>query len=275
MDNEKMGKFIAERRKAKGMTQLDLAGKLHITDKAVSKWERGLSNPDIGLLPQLADVLGVSVGELLKGEPTDEMDGAASSVNEVLHYADKTVQKKYDTLKLVLSLTFSALMLIGILVCAIVDVAISGSVTWSLYPISSIIFAWCVIFPGAFLGKKGFLPSIIALTVLIVPYLFVLDKIAAAEGKILKTGAGAAVISLAFLWGVWFIMKRFKAKKLLGAGISTILAAPVCVLINYSLSLTLAPEAGALDIWDVLSTVVLVFAGFILIGLDLVIRKKN
>lgn len=41
MDNERMGRFIAEQRKAKGMTQLDLANKLHITDKAISKWERG------------------------------------------------------------------------------------------------------------------------------------------------------------------------------------------------------------------------------------------
>ena len=43
MDNERMGRFIAEQRKAKGMTQLDLANKLHITDKAISKWERGVS----------------------------------------------------------------------------------------------------------------------------------------------------------------------------------------------------------------------------------------
>ena len=55
MDNERMGRFIAEQRKAKGMTQLDLANKLHITDKAISKWERGLSSPDVGLLLQLAD----------------------------------------------------------------------------------------------------------------------------------------------------------------------------------------------------------------------------
>lgn len=43
MDNDKMGRFIAEQRKAKGMTQMDLANKLHITDKAISKWERGVS----------------------------------------------------------------------------------------------------------------------------------------------------------------------------------------------------------------------------------------
>ena len=274
MVNEKMGRFIAEQRKAKGMTQLDLANKLHITDKAISKWERGLSSPDIGLLSQLADILGVSVGDLLKGERTDDAEAnAVSSVNEVLNYAEKTVQKKYSTIKLVLSLSFTALMLISIIACAIVDVAITNSFTWSLYPISSIIFAWCVLFPLVYGGKNGIVPSMIAITVLIVPYLFVLDMLAATGGVILKAGAAVAAISLIFLWSVCFIMKRCKTRKLLGAGISTILAAPVCVLINYSLSLTLTPEAGAFDVWDVLDIVILVVVGLALISFDMILKK--
>ena len=80
------------------------------------------------MLSQLADILGVSVGDLLKGERTDDAEAnAVSSVNEVLNYAEKTVQKKYSTIKLVLSLGFTALMLIGIIACAIVDVAIRRS----------------------------------------------------------------------------------------------------------------------------------------------------
>ncbi len=62
-----MGETIAENRKAKGMTQLELAQKLGVTDKAVSKWERNLSCPDIGSLPQLAEALGLSVETLLQG----------------------------------------------------------------------------------------------------------------------------------------------------------------------------------------------------------------
>lgn len=115
----------------------------------------------------------------------------------------------------------------------------------------------------------------LALTVLIVPYLFALDKIAATEGLILKAGAVVAFISMIFLWSVWFIMKRCKNRKLLGAGISTILAAPVCVLINYSLSLTLTREAGAFDVWDVLDIVILVIAGLALISFDLIIKNKK
>ena len=65
MDKQSFGKYIAENRKQLGMTQVQLAEKLHVTDKAVSKWERGLSYPDVTLLTPLAEELSVSIGELL------------------------------------------------------------------------------------------------------------------------------------------------------------------------------------------------------------------
>lgn len=67
MNAEKTGKFISEKRKALNITQKELAHKLHITDKAVSKWERGLSFPDISILIPLAEVLNISLYDLLKG----------------------------------------------------------------------------------------------------------------------------------------------------------------------------------------------------------------
>ena len=61
-----LGMMIAELRKEKGMTQLELAQKMGVTEKAVSKWERDLSCPDINSLPNLAEILGVSVDELMQ-----------------------------------------------------------------------------------------------------------------------------------------------------------------------------------------------------------------
>ncbi len=68
IDNEKFGAFLVRLRKEKGMTQKELAEKLYVSDKAVSKWERGLSLPDIALLQPMAEVLGASVTELLSGQ---------------------------------------------------------------------------------------------------------------------------------------------------------------------------------------------------------------
>ncbi|MBQ6877760.1 MAG: helix-turn-helix transcriptional regulator [Oscillospiraceae bacterium] len=76
MEKQTLGQKIAELRKAKNMTQLELATQLNITDKAVSKWERDLSCPDINSFPKLAEILGVSVDELLQanvsGKEKDE-----------------------------------------------------------------------------------------------------------------------------------------------------------------------------------------------------------
>lgn len=68
IDNVRFGEFIAQRRKERGMTQKELAAKLYVSDKAVSKWERGLSLPDIALLQPMAEMLEVSVTELLSGQ---------------------------------------------------------------------------------------------------------------------------------------------------------------------------------------------------------------
>ena len=67
MANGHMGQMIAALRKEKNLTQQDLAAQLNITDKAVSKWERGLAYPDITLVPQLASILGVTTDALLTG----------------------------------------------------------------------------------------------------------------------------------------------------------------------------------------------------------------
>ena len=68
MDQIKIGKFIASRRKEQGMTQAALAEKLGISDKAVSKWETGKSMPDSGIMLDLCEILEITVNELLSGE---------------------------------------------------------------------------------------------------------------------------------------------------------------------------------------------------------------
>ena len=68
MDQLKIGRFIAECRKGEGLTQVQLAEKLGITDKAISKWERGVAMPDTSIMLELCSILNISVNELLSGE---------------------------------------------------------------------------------------------------------------------------------------------------------------------------------------------------------------
>lgn len=72
MNKQQFGGFVAENRKAAGLTQKDLAERLHVTDKAVSKWERALSYPDVTLLEPLAEALGLGVEELMACRRAEE-----------------------------------------------------------------------------------------------------------------------------------------------------------------------------------------------------------
>ena len=72
MNQEKIGRFIAELRKEKNMTQQELADKLNITDRAISHWENGRSMPDAGVILELCKILNINVNELLSSVAVDE-----------------------------------------------------------------------------------------------------------------------------------------------------------------------------------------------------------
>ena len=84
MENIQIGPFIRDVRVEQGMTQQQLADKLGVTDKAVSKWERGVSYPDITILRELADALGVSVSELLAGKRDAQPSPVPPEVEDVV-----------------------------------------------------------------------------------------------------------------------------------------------------------------------------------------------
>ena len=101
MDLVKIGKFIAELRKEKGLTQEELSEKLYITDRAVSKWERGLSLPDADKMLDLCNILNINVNELLIGEKIDMKDNEKKTEELLLELAR---QEEYKNKKLMTSM---------------------------------------------------------------------------------------------------------------------------------------------------------------------------
>ena len=92
MDATRFGLFVAEMRKENHMTQAELAAKIKVTDKAVSRWERGLGFPDINSLEPLAEALGVSVLELMKSEKIVETNIQCGDADTVLTDTIKAVE---------------------------------------------------------------------------------------------------------------------------------------------------------------------------------------
>ena len=97
MDQLKIGKFIADCRKRKNLTQMQLAEKIGITDKAISKWERGIAMPDPSIMLELCDILSISVNELLSGEKIS-MENSNQKNEQLLLDMAKELERKNKTI---------------------------------------------------------------------------------------------------------------------------------------------------------------------------------
>ena len=97
MDQIKIGKFIAECRKKQGLTQMQLAEKLNITDRAISKWENGRSMPDSSIMLELCDILKITVNDLLSGEIVN-MENINQKNEQLLLDMAKELERKNKTI---------------------------------------------------------------------------------------------------------------------------------------------------------------------------------
>lgn len=271
MNENRIGQFIAELRKEKKITQKDLATQLHITDKAVSKWERGLSCPDIVLLTSIADILGVTTSELLNGEKNSSVD-AETTVDNVLNYAEKTVNKKIVTIQNIVAISFSLVLLLGVITCSICDMAISHGFTWSLYPISTSIFVWLISIPVIKFGKKGIMYSLISLSVFIIPFILVLNAIIEGKTLLVPIGIRMSLIAVVFLWLVYLIFRFLKNRILVATAISLLLIIPLCLIINVSLSIFISEPF--IDIWDMIAFGAVIIGAVILLIIESVRKKR-
>lgn len=123
MDNAKMGELIRSARKEIGLTQKDVAEKLGITDRAVSKWERGICAPDIAYIEELAQMLGLTVAELIAGErmeqpPAEEIENV---IKETISYSQNEMDQRSKAagrklwLVSIIAIVLTAVLCLGVL----------------------------------------------------------------------------------------------------------------------------------------------------------------
>ena len=144
MDQIKIGKFIQDRRKEKKLTQSELAEKLNITDRAISKWENGNCLPDVGTMQELCEILSISVNDLFSGEKVDMKNNEKKLEENLLEMTRLKEEKDKQLLALeyVIGFTASITFIIMIFVASYVEME-----TWLrilLIVTGSIIFAFGV-----------------------------------------------------------------------------------------------------------------------------------
>jgi transcriptional regulator with XRE-family HTH domain len=234
------------------MTQKQLAEKLNITDKAVSKWERGLGYPDVSILSSLAEVLGVTANELLNGKRSVDTQLEVNEIVETtLQYANKVTFNKKQSVKFIAKTLITVTCLLGMFICIICDIAISGVLTWSLYPITSISFAWLIIIPIFQFKKNNVRMSLISLSVFIIPFLFVLNKIIGGIKLMLSLGIPVSLIAIAYIWIIYILFSIKNSAKWNIASISILLGIPVSLIINCIISKFI--DQPIINVWIILS----------------------
>lgn len=133
MDQIKIGKFIAECRKNKNITQAQLAEKLNITDRAVSKWENGKSLPDSSLMLELCDILEITVNDLLCGEKVSSEEYTGKLQERLLEAIDSKM--KADVILWRICMLFTAFISMAFVTITLYDYYVFTRVSWVVWNI--------------------------------------------------------------------------------------------------------------------------------------------
>ena len=149
MDQVKIGKFIAECRKKANLTQMQLAEKLNITDRAISKWETGKSLPDSSIMLELCDILGISVNDLLCGEIVTMANYNKELENNLLEMIKQKEQadKRLLSVEVFIGITATIVLFALIFVAAFIQME-----TW--LKISLIVFGFILFLAGCFYALR-------------------------------------------------------------------------------------------------------------------------
>lgn len=175
--------------------------------------------------------------------------------------------------KRVYEILLVVLLLIGVIICTICDIVISGAYTWSLIPVSAIVFAWVALLPIKRYGQKGIWASLIILNICIISYLYALNNVVQNSKLLFEVGMKMAISSIIYLIAIFAIFKFLRKKRFAAIGFSLLLGIPMCIMTNVRLSRMF--RQPLLDIWDLLAILVLFVLASIAFLYQLNISKKK
>ena len=144
MDLEKISKIIRTKRKEKGLTQEELANRINVTEKAISRWETSRGTPDISLLIPLSEELGITVSELLKGKIDKKED---ENILEIVNYIDNNKKKKNNRILTIATIIYGVLLLLYLWylrvdynLCDNNKITYLGEIIYNVFSISAVFF---------------------------------------------------------------------------------------------------------------------------------------
>lgn len=252
MEQIKMGERISSLRHNSGLTQKDLAERMNITDKAVSKWERNLCYPDITILTQLADIFDTSVDFLLNGKDAAIQNNKINIIDteSIVSIDIDKANKKFFLHNIFQSAGFvkgqwslnakhiaaailSMSLLISIFVCVLCNYVIQRTLDWSWYVVGGGIVLLCITLPIIYCRKHKILISWAILSVLTIPYLLLIESVCPIKGWVIPLGVPLTVIGSIFLLLCIYLFFYSKINIWFSLAIILICSAVVSLGINF------------------------------------------
>lgn len=268
MNEPSMAALIQQLRREKGLTQKELACQLNVTDKAVSKWERGLSSPDISLLIPLSELLGISTTELLQGrrlEPPPQLETEAM-VTDALRYSHARLLGQLRQLRSKALLLVSAAALLAAAVCLICDVCLTGTLTWSGIVLLSLAFGWGVLVPLLREGGHRLRWALGVASLGIFPYLGGLG-ILLQQPLLFRLGWAEAGLAVAGLWVIYGLCVKLRRRKWRAAGAVLVLVAGLVLPMNH-IALAYFPANQVSFPSDLVNTLLTLLLALACFGID-------
>lgn len=222
-DKKSFGKYIAEKRKEAGLTQEELASKLYVIPTTISKWERGITYPDITVITNLCKELHISEHEFFTACDDESLT------------EEKKEIKKYRTIKKIIQYCISASYIIALITCLICNLVIDHTISWFLIVLVSLGISFSITNLPFYLKKDKYVVAKVSLVVTILIYvlLFVINLVL--DGNWLFKAFIIASFELILLWvGIFIytfinIAKSYKLSiSLLLLSVCTSLTNPLC-----------------------------------------------
>ncbi|MFS0821912.1 helix-turn-helix domain-containing protein [Bacillus sp. 1P02SD] len=218
-DKISFSEFIAEKRKLANLTQKEFADLLFVSDSAVSKWERGLSYPDITLISRICEVLNITEHEFV------------TASDDISAREEKRQAKMYRGFLKGYQGTLNVSYALALVTCFICNVAINHTLSWFFIVLVSIALAFSITTLPIMVKKHKTLITFSVATVLIYILLFVCSTYSSGDW-LLTIAYPITTFPIIFAWSTMFIIKYVKVNWILKSGFISLIWAMFCLIIN-------------------------------------------
>ena len=267
-----LGERIQQLRKARGLSQEQLADSLNVSRQAISKWETDQSSPEIGNILALSSVFSVSTDELLGNDKegynvATAQPGLIKKKWSIFTSMARGFIKIMDSKIIFLIFTISCVIAVG--TCIIVNFAIDSRITWAAYPILSVLVGWLIITPSLF---RKYIWSMCMSTLLVVPFLYLLEMITPVHDWFLPVGLPAAIVGIVYVWVIYILFRYIKMSLWYKFAITVILSGVVDnLIINHFVDAFLNTQTSHLQYFISVFSYTVVFVLLLIMGYS---RKK-